>query len=470
MGASLCHHAKGLGSLLVASAVARVAGNATSSRSSCIIEFEARLKEFLDFSGAPTTALVSNLVGQEPPDERVLQYFERVEMQAGFCWRTMGGRYWDVMVESTRYMESFMIAGTWCHKCKEEFEFRWKSTPHQIFGGVCAPASCDEQQVVDRIIPRFIAHILMFDVTLPPPLPGDASAKELSHWSQLQLDFAIAGVNNCGTTSLLYNLGTHPGIAFSGSALKLAEDDFFFRHNRLLPYRDEVETFNFQWLSHGSDRDKVKGMKHPGLFHNERVRLAMSRIPRLKVYVILCDPVSRLEKIFLNYHSCAKSGSTGGRGLPLQTSGTARCFENAAAVAEEPLIRMRWEVGSKLLRLKELLGPGLRVMHQESLRKNGPHTYRSLAGQLGAGEFPNDVSFGRYNAQLGHRTNLCHNATLIIELQRLLSSEYDVFEELLLQEGSLPQELLHRLTRCDRAEDLRYDSKEESRTGTGHNT
>ena len=86
----------------------------------------------------------------------------------------------------------------------------------------------------------------------------EAQIEELSHWSKFQLDFVIAGVDNCGTTSLGRWLQQLEEVEFSRGG---EEDASLFSHDRLLPYVSEVQAFNSQWRSPST----LKGLRHPSL-------------------------------------------------------------------------------------------------------------------------------------------------------------------------------------------------------------
>merc|ERR1712216_13702 len=113
--------------------------------------------------------------------------------------------------------------------------------PDFIRWGICAPATCTSEQVLLHIFPRYMTHVLRIDLLMHPPSSDDAKIFELSHWSQLHLDFVIAGVGSCGTTSLHWNMGRHAEIAFSNWP---EEDPFFFMHDGVLPYKEEIEKLN----------------------------------------------------------------------------------------------------------------------------------------------------------------------------------------------------------------------------------
>ena len=45
-------------------------------------------------------------------------------------------------------------------------------------------------------------HVLNSPLPFPVPAEPQLAVAELSHWSHFRLDFVIAGLDNCGTTSL----------------------------------------------------------------------------------------------------------------------------------------------------------------------------------------------------------------------------------------------------------------------------
>ena len=140
-------------------------------------------------------------------------------------------------------------------------------------------------------------HVLNSPLPFPVPAEPQLAVAELSHWSHFRLDFVIAGLDNCGTTSLGRWLQQLDDIEFSRLG---EEDDFFFENDRLLPFLSEVERFNSQWKSHRT----LKGLRHPSLWAHLRVRMALARIPQLKVLLVVCDPLSRVDKAFWWYHIC----------------------------------------------------------------------------------------------------------------------------------------------------------------------
>eukprot|EP00931_Biecheleriopsis_adriatica_P053868 TRINITY_DN31632_c0_g1_i2.p1 TRINITY_DN31632_c0_g1~~TRINITY_DN31632_c0_g1_i2.p1 ORF type:complete len:224 (+),score=36.70 TRINITY_DN31632_c0_g1_i2:75-674(+) len=138
------------------------------------------------------------------------------------------------------------------------------------------------------------------ELELPGLLPSQVDLEELYAWSDLDIDFVIAGVQTCGTASLWQNLERHPQIAFTHN---LSEDtDYFFTNQvarHLLPSKSIVQKFN-TW---GLDRQKpaIVGLRHVKIMQYPIARFVVSQIPKLTPLVMLCDPIGRAEKLYLIY-------------------------------------------------------------------------------------------------------------------------------------------------------------------------
>eukprot|EP00434_Breviolum_minutum_P005089 symbB.v1.2.004488.t1/scaffold254.1/size251309/11 len=415
----------------------------------------ASIEGYLQWSGALTKALHH----REQSDPLAFQWiedtYEVVQQQAFECWQHQG-RYWNTELSKTYFESWHMSSEGASHEAADDtwavILHRLQRLPERLSGGVCAPSSCEEEEVRRRIMPRFLSRKLQFDFDLPVPEKEFLQVMELSHWSQLKLDFVVGGVDSCGTNTLFKGLSQAEEIIFTMEETE--EDPFFFKHDSLLPYRREVESFNHEWLGKTStsghaSRTPSLGLRHPGLFHSHRVRLALREIPRLKVLLVLCDPLSRLEKRFWLQYQCEVNH--------FAMSQTGRCFRSLKAALEEPDLLQQVAFANHFQQLQRLFDPQrLRVIHQASFRQSFAEVFVDLSQFLGV-KRPLALKAGRYNHHGGHRSDLCRNASLVADLKDLLSSEYRAVEELLLSHGNgapLPEELLLRKTRCDRPEDL----------------
>lgn len=177
----------------------------------------------------------------EQKDLGVLQWIEQtmevLQSQAFACW-SHGGRYWETDLRSTAYFQSLQIdfEEDDCHGCLIVIVERLQQLPEHLIGGLCAPQSWEEEEVRSKAMPHFLSQSLRFDFQLPVPAREDLQVLELSHWSQLKLDFVVAGLDSCGANTVTHGLAQAEEISFTMED----EDPFFFRHDCLLPYRHEV--------------------------------------------------------------------------------------------------------------------------------------------------------------------------------------------------------------------------------------
>ena len=393
------------------------------------------------------------------------------------CW-VHGGRYWEVLVDlpelfrnmrrgigRSRFLRgiSSWLLGT------ENSLNTIEDLPKVMRLSVCAPQVCNEDLLVENIFQKAYAPKFMG----PRPernlanvsFKGFVNVEELFDWSSFEIDFAITGVNGCGSTSLNHNLNRHPEVVFS----TMRVDAVFTASlaHRLLPLRSQVESFNQKlevikeekWRSSGV-KPRLIGICNPSLFANGLARRKLAGMPNLKILLILCDPVGRLEKNFMSYLYCFDSVKDAKeRGLAGDRGGNELCFESASALLTERLGKLKgfWDaqgIAAHMPRLENLFSGRMRIVHQEELRNDPKVAFESLMDFLEAKtSFPPDTSFPRYNAVGGHRTDLCHNASLLSALKLLLEPEYQM-QELLLQNVSIPR-LRSRETRCERMEENR---------------
>ena len=381
----------------------------------CREDFAARFPALTELSGAPTRAQADyfdHLLAVEGPETQAAYVLNISEVSASLCWAG-GARYWELTVSRRLYLDPFIERLAGCEAC-EAFKERVKRLAPQIHVGFCAPESCEAFELREDVAVSYFMAVLGSPVAFPTPSEAQLQVQELSHWSQLRLDFLIAGVEHCGTTSLGRWLQQLEAVEFTCSG----EDDVFFRHDRLLPFVSEVEAFNRRWRY----KETLKGLRHPNIWSHLRVRMALARIPNLLVLVAVCDPLSRLEKAFWWNHICNPS-------LPhpenVALTRPEGCYESISSLLdpESKLSLKRFEMQSSLQHLKELYGKRLLVIHQDFMRDEPRKTFLEIVSWLSIEKIPAEMQLGRHNHRPGHRTDLCQNSTLIDIFKALLSSE-----------------------------------------------
>jgi len=398
----------------------------------------------------------------DPEQELTAYMFSHAEANAKTCHLNLGSRYWDVRVDLHDLI--YKYAAAYPEKPKAEWidEFRrlfkidvsMFDIPKEFRTSICAPAICDIEQVEGPVLLR---HLELHG--LPPISAAIVKAEELARWSQVDLDFIIGGVDRCGTTSLYMNMRKHPDIKFHN-------DTEFFSGHRVLPLRSKVEEFNGVWKG---NRPRIIGLDIPACISRVSCYNALSYIEKLRVLMIICDPVDRFEKKFFNEVYChgndvasnqkaLKSGDLiiSGRFWP----DCATSIGDALSARDSYLFE-EWQVAKYILDFAQLVGSRLMLVHQDEIveERTSRYRYGLLARLVGAKRhFSKRVKMGRYNSRRGHRTDLCQNRTLLNTIKQRLGFEYRKMAELVKRAGqNVPPALMERQTRCDRPEKLRTD-------------
>ena len=400
------------------------------------------------------------------------QLVGQAQMQAVGC-SVHGGRYWEIMVDfraifdlmvrGTRFtflrLLSLRIAQTESHVQTRE------DLPGMLRMSVCAPSSCDEQMLIDTIFPHYFAPLFMGPKAARKL--GNASfqdvvqVNELQDWTSFNIDFAIVGTDTCGTSSLHQNLERHPEVTFS-----TVNEDYFWivaLAHRLLPFKNQVDRYNAQLESIREDkfrrygsRPRLIGVCHPSIHSSELARHILAAMPQVKIIMILCDPVNRLEKYFMHFAYCFDDlADAVHRRLASPIRDISPCFNSTTALLSEKdgKLKQFWqhrEVAKHMPGLLHLFSGRIILLHQEQLQENPHRVFNSIAKFLGLTDsFPKDTKFPRYNSIGGYRTDLCHNLTLVRELQEHMEPEY-LMQEKILREAkeSIPASLSLRRTRC----------------------
>eukprot|EP00929_Paragymnodinium_shiwhaense_P000537 TRINITY_DN100782_c0_g1_i1.p1 TRINITY_DN100782_c0_g1~~TRINITY_DN100782_c0_g1_i1.p1 ORF type:complete len:487 (+),score=86.04 TRINITY_DN100782_c0_g1_i1:184-1644(+) len=378
-----------------------------------------------------------------------------VQRQLSAC-KEYGGRYWEVNVNVTLYLE--MMTKTSMDALKEYCPSFFRTPSFRL--SMCTPRICEGQTVATVLTQMEVTHRLCHadHFILPEPRPHQVEAFELADWSELSLDFVIMGVQTCGTSSLWQNLAKHPEIGFTHDLE--SDTDYFFAlttQTRLLPTVEQVQDFNGQWTT-SRPRPPIVGLRHVVLMVYALQRMMVAQIPNLRAIVVVCEPLGRLEKYL---HTRCQNALRESHG-DAQTSAdvvTEYCEQQYLPQLFHMPGSASWRdfmstvfLAEHLQDLQTLLGERLIIFHQDQMKEETSRTfYNDLAARLGAATpFPDSVTFGRYNSVRGRRSGLCGNASLVQALKKTLEPDYRAIERALAVAGQgVPQGLLQRKTRCD---------------------
>ncbi|CAK9021936.1 unnamed protein product [Durusdinium trenchii] len=387
-------------------ALAAAAGATTSGATSCVLEYEAHFEAFRWASGHATRSDDWEALG-------------RLEEQQRRC-RSLQGRLWELHLEEVQL------------QLPSGLPLRLRPL------GVCAPERCGAQDVAAETTPRLLAHRMQVNQSELRFLSEFVTVKELGSWEDIRFDFAIIGIDRCGTTSLHFNLDQHPEIRFVQHE---GIYSFLQQSPTLLPWQEHV--LAVQRFAEEQGKGFILGYRHSVLYAYSHLLHGLSRMPSLRSILIVCEPLGRLERWFLSESGASERW----RSLTEAVEET-----KTVALAEHQLLGAKFRFGPQLLLAQRLLKDRLLLFHQHSLRSQPVATYERLRLFLGARKpFPAETRFARRNVMSGHRTELCRNASLEERLGQLLAPEFQAIEEALLgAQEPLPEELLRRWTRCHR--------------------
>ncbi|CAE7360406.1 unnamed protein product [Symbiodinium pilosum] len=316
--------------------------------------------------------------------------FDDASYKIMVCWNS-GGRYW--------YLETDVTSST-----------------------ACVPSECSADDVETHIARMFFAKLAAPGVHLQI-----VTTREVFHWGQLELDFAIIGMDGCGSTSVHRILSQHTEIQFTNLSVFNVDEDFFMVElgRQTLPFRSQVERLNrFRMeVRQKSGDSKVVGLYQPFMWNIELLRLAMKQMPNMRVVCTVCDPVDRFERRM--YGQSKPSDHELAEAVRKQ-------LEDDASVT----LAGKWQAWQESL--------GHRLLFVEQLKLSTHEAWRTLTDFLQIRPFPSSLRFPRYNAR-GVRTTLCQHGKLLDDLKERFKAEYNFLEEVLGSEG-----FRRRQTHCDR--------------------
>lgn len=316
----------------------------------------------------------------------------------------------------------------------------WEIDHHVGYTGLCNPWRCSADQIRREILP-----IIPSSAKYTREGALNARVEELVSYGHLKLDFAFIGIDRCGSTSLRFALEQHPSLCFTKDvdaerdvAGVVFEDVrlLWSKHSRLvLPTRELVESFA------ESKELALKAKPHCKAFGNyvavgyrsATLRELIFRVPGLKVVIVACDPVRRLEGYFAR--TCNSS---------------ADCSISRAL--KDPLYR-EWRYANFVLELVRSFGrERLFILYQEELMNRD--SLNRLVDFLGVGPFPAEADFRKkyHWANRAQLTDFCTNASLARSFKGLMRRDYMALESTMHFMGvHRPKSLALRQDRCGKA-------------------
>ena len=156
---------------------------------------------------------------------------------------------------------------------------RWeKATLLRPMGiGFCAPGICKRRQL-PPLVEDYVSNYMGFQAEIAP---HHIRFTELGSWKDFNIQFAVIGLDHCGTTSARMNLGLHPEVEFSKSQVSALFEDTFFTWGlswSLLPPR----YLQKGWLEFNDARrqrsSSVLGIHNAILWRHSVARLALRQM------------------------------------------------------------------------------------------------------------------------------------------------------------------------------------------------
>ncbi|CAK9077735.1 unnamed protein product [Durusdinium trenchii] len=366
-----------MGAVWLPAAAALLVG---STWASCEEEFKAKQQEFTTYGAFPFKIARGEWIPQAiqeyflmEGDENVVQLKKLsnwVHHMLVACW-SIGGRMWEVRLQWNTTV--------WHRDSLEDLT--------EIHNTVCALASCQTRHVLRSIAP-------MISFSNPQVYERFSGvAKVLSSWKFMKIDFAIIGTGGCGTTSLRRNLAQHAEVRFTNEN----EDELFapgyaYEYQggfRLLPTEAQVNMVRCgRARCHGERKERVVlGVKNFQLHNFDFGLVALSMLDRVKLIMLVCDPLDRLEKV-LHYFHCGFDAQTRQhcQNRTVIDEIVAK-WSSVAHLVEEH--KEHWVAARRLLIVSSLFDTrDVMVVHQQILREFPARLYRALFHHIGLQEPP----------------------------------------------------------------------------------
>ncbi|CAJ1437252.1 unnamed protein product, partial [Effrenium voratum] len=114
------------------------------------------------------------------------------------------------------------------------------------------------------------------------------NVRALARWEDVKLDFLIAGFARSGTHSVRGNLMQHPEV-------KIAEQELTFNWAAL---PQQLQVWNYMANFREESRPRLWGGKGEGVALSRRVLRLASKIPNLRLIIMVREPVEWLESLY----------------------------------------------------------------------------------------------------------------------------------------------------------------------------
>lgn len=256
--------------------------------------------------------------------------------------------------------------------------------------GFCAPGIC-----IDDAAAAVASRIAGGKGVVPSQLPPGTTisiqnVRLFARWEDVDLDFLVAGFARSGTHSVQGNLAKHP-------ACQVSREELTFNWG-FLPMRAQIDGYNriFQQddVRDGTEPKGrlLRGGKGEGVVLSSRLLRLLARAPKLRLIVVVREPVEWLESIYnLRALGCRQQGHCPSIPTLDDVILNGASFEDVRvdyaehSRAVEDAIRYFPPSSGRLL-----------LLEFELLRARPQEFFDRICDFLGIAHFPANFSFDRY--------------------------------------------------------------------------
>lgn len=320
-------------------------------------------------------------------------------------------------------------------------------TTHWCF---CAPRHCADDEAA-AVATRLMARQgLTWEALQPNSEIEFRNVRALGRWEDVQLDFLIAGFARSGTHSVRGNLMEHEEVT-------IARDELTFNWPAR-PQQLQVRSYMANFKEKEPRDRSLWGGKGEGVAVSQRVLRLSSKVPKLRLIILVREPVEWLESLYnLRKFECFYH----------KECPTVPSLEDVimkAATFEDVNVEDAF-LSRPLEYAVQFFPPSsgrLLLMEFELLRSRPREAFDRLTSFLGIQPFPDNYAFKRHATEdraqyesLGHRVSLCSEPlkpVLHAFKERLArSNEHLRLATLLAQAGApwVSSRLLLNRTHCD---------------------